>query len=111
MRAETDRERERQNGAFLVCDGTIGHFLHWDRCPKAKTMSKTVFQGLSDETLCNLVGFIQPEQYRFKLLHLRTIVVYGKGWQSVSGNASNCQIELGRIGRGLTLWWDGQTGH
>ena len=71
-------ERERQNGAFLVCDGALGHFPHRGRCPKAKTMSKTVFQGLSDETLCNLLGFIQAEQYRFRLVHLRTIIVNTK---------------------------------
>ena len=33
-------------------------------------------QGLSDETLCNLLGCIQAEQYRFRLVHLRTIIVY-----------------------------------
>ena len=37
-------ERERQNGAFLVCDGALSHFPHRGRCPKAKTMSKTVFR-------------------------------------------------------------------
>ena len=39
-------------------------------------MSKTVFHVLSDETLCNLLGCIQAEQYRFSLVHLRKIIVY-----------------------------------
>ncbi len=58
---ETDRERKRQNGAFLVCGGTIGHCPLWGRCLKAINKSKTVFQGLLDETLCNLLGCIQAE--------------------------------------------------
>ena len=31
---EKDRQRDRQNGAFLVCGGTIGHRPLRGRCPK-----------------------------------------------------------------------------
>ena len=31
---ETERETDRQNGAFLVCGGTIGHRPLRGRCPK-----------------------------------------------------------------------------
>ena len=72
-----DRQsEEEQNGVFMACGGTIGHCPLWGCCPKAIIMSKTVFKGLLDETLCNLLGCIQAEQYRFSLVHLRKIIVY-----------------------------------
>ena len=33
-RTEREIKEDRQNGAFLVCGGTIGHYPLWGRCPK-----------------------------------------------------------------------------
>ncbi len=67
---QTERERDRTEYSWYVVEpqGIVPF--------GAAAVSKTVFKGLLDETLCNLLGCIPAEQYRFSLLHLRTIIVY-----------------------------------
>ena len=56
-------------------------------------------QGLSDETLCNLLGCIQAEQYRFRLVHLRTIIVYMAKKKLIRTEGQTDQRTDGQTGR------------